>query len=167
MGFVNEDRGDRTVDAAREAANDALVAHLCPDPLNRLFAVAGHGPVALEASPLYEVLVKLGALGRVVHFGVELHGIKPPRRVGCNCIGRVWRGAVNLETRSDFSHMVAMAHPDLFIALGEPAVKQIDLALRRDKRPPEFSRAAAARDLAALNAPAQLLHHHLLTVADA
>ena len=47
--FVDQDRSNRRIDAARQAADDFLVAHLGADRSNRLFAVGAHGPVAREA----------------------------------------------------------------------------------------------------------------------
>ena len=58
--------------------------------------------------------------------------------------------------------MVTMAHPDLLVTFGEPAIKDIQPAFRRDKGTAELGGAVAAFDLAA-----QLVHHHLLAVTDA
>jgi hypothetical protein len=43
---------------------------------DRLVAIGGHGPVAGEAGELHEILVERLAVGRVVHLGVELHGVE-------------------------------------------------------------------------------------------
>ena len=58
--------------------------------------------------------------------------------------------------------MVAVAHPDLLVTLGEPTFQNRQLVLRRHKGAPELCRA-----MARLNLAAQLMHHHLLAITDA
>mgnify|MGYP000520507625 CR=1 FL=1 len=161
-GLVDQHRCDRTVDAAREAADHLLVAHLGPDPGDRLLAVGPHRPVALEAREAHEILVELRALRRVVHLGVELHRIEMARGIAGDGEGRVGRGAEHLKARRDLRDMVAVAHPDLLAALLEPAVEDRQ-TLRRGghEGAAEFGGAVAAFDLAA-----EAVHHHLLAVAD-
>ena len=63
-----------------------------------------------------------------------------------------------------------MAHPDLFavVIAGKPALKQRDVIDGGgDIGAAELGSAAAARNLAAFDTPAQFLHHHLLAIADA
>jgi hypothetical protein len=98
-----------------------------------------------------------------MHLGVELHGEEAARRIGGDGEGRVGRGSVDLKARGKLRDMVAMAHPDLFAAFGEPAVKQRKLrGGGRHEGAAEFGGAVASLHLAA-----QKVHHHLLAIADA
>ena len=160
--FVDKDRRDRAVNAARQGADDFLVANLFTDRLDHLFAIGTHGPVAIETSQFDEVFIELVTARGVVNFGVELNRIEVAFGICRDCERRIWRGAVNLKSWCDFRHMVAVAHPDLFVAIGKPTVQQPQLALRRDKGATKFGGAVAAFDF-----PAQLLHHDLLAIADA
>jgi hypothetical protein len=47
-GLVDQDGGDGAVDTARQPADHLGVAHLLADLADRLVAIGGHGPVALE-----------------------------------------------------------------------------------------------------------------------
>ena len=60
--------------------------------------------------------------------------------------------------------MIAVAHPDLFASRIEPAIQKRQGALGFHEGATEFSRAAAAADLAAFDLAAEVLHHHLLSV---
>ena len=98
-----------------------------------------------------------------MHFGVELHGIEAAVEVGSDRKGRIGGCAVDGETGRDPAYMIAVAHPDLFALLEEPALEQVDPVLGRlDVGAAEFGGAVAALDVAA-----QHLHHDLLAVADA
>jgi hypothetical protein len=167
-GLVDQHGGDRRIDPARQPADHPAVAHLVADLPDRLVLVGAHRPVALEARDPDEVLVESCAVRRVVHLGVELDGIEVARHVGRDREGRVGRDAEHLEPRREARHVVAVAHPHL-LALGrEPAVEKVEPAPRgRHPCAPELGRAAAARDLAAFDEPAQVLHHRLLAIADA
>ena len=70
--LVDQDGGDRAVDAAGEAADDLGVADLGADRGDRLVLVGGHRPVAGEAGEVGEVLEDPGAVDGVVDLGVEL-----------------------------------------------------------------------------------------------
>ncbi len=161
--LVDQDRRDRTVDAARQPADHLLVADLLADLADRLVAVGLHRPVAGEAGEPHEVLVKRLAVGRVVDLGMELHGVEVAIEVGGDREGRAGRGAEHLEAGGDGGHMVAVAHPDLFAPLEEPAGQKVDAVLGMlDIGAAEFRGAVAPFD-----PPAQHLHHHLLAIADA
>ena len=79
--LVDEQRGDGRVDAAREAADDALRADLRADPLDLLLDHGGRRPARRRARDLVEeVLQDLLALGRVHDLRVELDGVVATRR---------------------------------------------------------------------------------------
>ena len=122
--LVDQHRGDRAVDPAREAADHALAADQLPDVVDRLVAVGGHRPVADKARDVGEVLQELRAVDRVVHLGVELHGRRTAVRVADHGEGRVRRGGVDAETRGERGDPVAVAHPDLLAAGQEQAGEQ-------------------------------------------
>ncbi len=165
--LMDQHGGDRAVDAAREAADHLLVADLLADLANGLFAVSAHGPVAGKARRAHEVFVKHLAVRGVMHLGVELHRIEVPRGIGGDGIGRVGRGAEDLETGGELADVIAMAHPDLFAVIGEPAVEQGQRIPRRGHEgAAKLGSAAAAGNLAAFDRAAQILHHDLLPVTD-
>ena len=161
--LVKEDGGNRGIHAARQAADDFLVTHLFADLRDRLLAVGAHGPIALAPGDIDEVLIELLAVGRVMHFRVELHRVEMARDVGGDGERRVGRGTVDLEARGDFADMIAVAHPHLLAVGLEPAVQQIEpVVLRRDEGTAEFR-----GHMPALHLAAEQMHHRLLAVADA
>ena len=165
--LVDQHGGNGTVDPARQPADHLGIPHLRADLGDGLFAEGTHRPVAMKPRQPDKVFIQPRALGGVVHFGVELHGIEMPRRIGGNRERRVGRDAVNGETRGNFRHMVAVAHPDLFagvmICSVEPAGQhRVGHVGRRHIGAAEFGGAMAAFHLAA-----KTVHHHLLAIADA
>ena len=56
-GFVNQDGSNGRIDAARQTADDFLVANLRADRLDRLLAVGTHRPIAFETSDTDEVFI--------------------------------------------------------------------------------------------------------------
>ena len=158
----------RRIHPTRKAADHLFVADLFADAGNRLFAIGAHGPVPPETGQTDEVLVKRLAIGGVVDLGVELHGKEIAVEIGGNGVWRVGGCAVDFKTGGQFRDVIAMAHPDLFGAIEEPAEEQrIAAGFRFDIGAAEFGGAAAARDLATLDLAAQLFHHHLLAITDA
>ena len=98
-----------------------------------------------------------------MHLGVKLHGVKAALHIGGDGKGRVGGGAIHLKPRRNAADMVAVAHPDLFIALGEPAIQQVKLSGRGcDISAPKLGCAVPAFHMAT-----QHMHHHLLAVANA
>ena len=74
---VDERRGGRRVDAAREPADHAGVADLRADPLDLLVDHRGRRPVRLAAGDLAQEAVEdLLAVGRVDDLGVELDPVE-------------------------------------------------------------------------------------------
>ncbi len=167
-GLVDQSRRDRAVDTTRQRTDDLGVAHLSLDICDSFVAVGAHRPIAREPGQSDEVFIELFAIWRVVHFGVELNRVKVAGCIGCDGIRRVGRGAVDGKTGGELGHVIAVAHPDLFFVVCKPAVQQWQLFFGWcDVGPTEFRRATAARDFAAMHFAAQLLHHHLLAIANA
>ena len=76
-GFVDQHRGDRGIDAARQAADHLAVADLGPDLGDLCLAEIRHRPVTGAACDLmHEVGEQLAAVRRVHHFRVELHAVE-------------------------------------------------------------------------------------------
>ena len=159
--LVDQDGGDGGIDPAGEAADDAALAHLGADALDRLLAVGAHGPVEGEARDAGEVLQEAPAARGVVHLGVELHGVEAARGVGGDGVGGAGGGGVGLEPRGEAGDVVAVAHPHLLAPGGEPAFQEVERGGGRDPGAAELGRALAARDL-----PAERVHHELLAVAN-
>ena len=67
--LVDQDRCDRRVDPAREAADDPRSSDLGADAFNLLGAEGGHRPVAPDAGDLVEEVGDQLALGRWVTSG--------------------------------------------------------------------------------------------------
>ena len=88
-GFMNQDRCDRAVDTAGQAANYLFIPDLFTDLFDHLFAIGSHGPVALEPGQFHEILIEFRAFGGVMHFGVELHRIEMTACIGSDRIRRV------------------------------------------------------------------------------
>ena len=97
-----------------------------------------------------------------MHFGMELHRIKVARDIRRHRKRRVGRGAINRKARRNPRDMVAVAHPDLFFAIGKPAVQDRQAVCGRGQE----GAAKFCGAMAAFDQPAQLLHHGLLTIAD-
>ena len=162
--LVDQNRGDRTVHAARQAANNPLAPDLLTDLADRLLAIRAHRPVAAEPCFADEVFVERFAVGSVVHFRMELDRIEAAIQICRDGEGRPGRRSVDLKARSDFTDVIAMAHPDLFAALKEPAVQQVDPVLASgDVGTSELRRVA----FTGFDGSAQILHHDLLAITDA
>ena len=158
-GLVDQQRGDRGVDAAREPADDAVAPDLGADPLDLLLDHGSGRPRGRRAGNVVEeVLQQVLAVRRVHDLGVELDAVEPAARVlergnRCRC-GRPGDDR-SLRRRDDG---VAMAHPDDLLlgqAGEEGAATAVELRLA------ELG-GAGARDLAA-----QLQREQLGAVADA
>ena len=160
--LVDQDRRDRRIDAAREAADHAGFADLRADAGDLLGAKRGHRPVALEARDfVQEIGDEFGAVGRVDHLGVEHGGVVAPLLVRRDRIGRVLGHGVDAETLRELRYPVAMAHPHRIAPAGFPhaleqgaAFDDLDIG------------AAEFRRMPALDLAAELFGERLLAVAD-
>jgi hypothetical protein len=118
--LVDQHRGHRGIDAAREAADHLALADLARMLLDRLVLEGAHGPVAGAAGDVaHEVAQQRRAVGRVHDFEVELGGIEAARLVGDHGDRRVGRRADDAETLTAARDAVAVAHPHR-IALAAP-----------------------------------------------
>ena len=161
--FVNENGGDRAVDAAGQSADHPALADLLADFLDRLVLEGAHGPVAAALRDVAdEVAQELRALRRVHHLEMELRGVELPLLVGDHGDRRVGRGADHTETLRQPGHPVAVAHPDrIALALLPDALEQ------RRVLGDQHLGAAELAVMAGLDLAAQLMRHRLLAVADA
>ncbi len=165
--LVDQDRRDRTVDAARQAADHLARSDLLADFGDLGFAIGGHRPVALQpAHAMDEVGDQLGAVGGMRDFGVELGAVELPLLVGDH---REWRTVADrddLEARREGGDLVAVAHPHLVPLADRPQpVEQRAFLGDGDEGAAELALPFAL--VAGLDPAAQLVAHHLLAVADA
>ncbi len=147
-GFVDQDRGDGRIDAARQTADHLFVADLLADLSDGFFAVSAHGPVAAEACKPHEVFVELGALGCVVHLGVELHRIKVASGsavMANGALGEVPKTSKPGAISATWSPWLIQTCSRSIV---KPAVKQARLFSRRHVGAAEFGGAVAAFHLA-------------------
>ena len=117
MSAVHEGCHHAGVDAAGEAQDHAVPAHLRTDLGDLLVDDALHGPAGLEtADAEEEVLEHAAAIGGMVHLGMELRGIEPARRA----LHRSHRARLGMrrdgEALRNTAHGVAVAHPHGLLA---------------------------------------------------
>ena len=157
--LVHEERRDRGVHPAREAADHPLGAHLRADPLDLLLDHGGRRPRRGGARDVVEEgLEHVLALRGVDDLRVELHGVEAPRGVleGGDRGRRRGRGHTCPGRRGD--DRVAVAHPhDL---LGREVVEERRVALELDLG------LAVLRDVVRLDGAAQLAREELHAVTD-
>ena len=157
--LVDEQRGDRRVDAARQPAEHALRADLRADPLHLL--VDDRGRVPRGVGPGHaeeEVLEHRLTVRRVDDLGVELHAVQAALAGFERGHRRRRRPRGDPRALGRRRDRVAMAHPaDLL--LGEP--REELAAVDAQRRLPEL------RDVRPLDGASQLLRHQLRPVTDA
>ncbi len=160
--FVDEDRGDRAVDPARQAADHPAHPDLIADVSDLGVAKAGHRPVAgAAANVAHEIGEQLAAVGGVHDLGVEHQAVALCLLVGRDRERCPFRARDDVEARRQCLDAVAVAHPHLVLLADLPqAVEQRDWSDDLDK---------GAAELALVRADhfaAQLLMQSLLTVAN-
>ena len=148
--LVDQHRGDRGIDAARQAADHPRLADLRADTGDLLFAESRHRPVGLEAGDLeQEIGDEFRAVGGVGHLGMEHGRVVAARFVGGDGVGRVLRHRIDAKPVGQPGHAVAMAHPHRIAPARPPHALEQDARLEDlDVSPAEFRRVAAL-DLAA------------------
>src|SRR5262249_41754630 len=160
--LVNENRSHRGVDAAGQAANNAALADLGANLLDRLLLEGAHGPIALAAGDLaHEIAQQRCAVRRVPDLEVELGGVEAARLVGDHGDRRVRRGADYAEARRQPGDAVAVAHPHrVALALAPDALEQ------RRVLGDQHLGAAELAVVPAFDLAAELLRHRPLPLAD-
>ncbi len=167
-GAVDERGGHAGIDAAGQAKNHFLVAHLLADLGNRFFDVILHHPVGLRAADVpHEAREQRHALHGVRDLGVELHGVIAPRLVGHAGDGAAGRAGHELEARRQRRDLVAVAHPHLEHAVAFGGGEVLDAFEQRGVAVSAHLGVAKLAAVAAFNLAAQLVGHGLHAVADA
>lgn len=166
--LVDQHRGDRAVDAARQAAQHALAADLFADLGDLGGAELGHRPVARAAADVAdEIRDQLGAIGGVDDLGVELRAIIAAIVVGDQRERRAVADRDDTEAGGELGDAVAVAHPHLVAFADLPQSVEKDAGLGDGQEGAAEFAVALAVGAAGLDPAAELLAHHLLAVADA
>ena len=120
-GLGQQRRADGAVHAAGEAEDHVVVAHLLADlPQEHALEIA-HVIVALRAADAVEEVVDhRGAVGGVLHLGVELQPVEPPRVVRDRGVRAVRGAGRAAEARRQRAHLVGVAH-EADLLLCQPA----------------------------------------------
>ncbi len=168
-GAVDQRRGHARIDAARQAEDHLLVAHLLADARHRLGDVVAHDPVGLAPQmPSTKRSSSARPCTRVRDLGVELHAVVAARLVGHAGDRAARRAGHQLEARRQRGDLVAVAHPHLEHAVAFGACvkssmpsQQLGVAVRAHLGVAELA-VRAGLDLAAL-----LHRHREHAVADA
>lgn len=162
-GAVDERGSDRGIHATREAKDDFFIADLSTDFFDGFGNVVGHDPVGGRAADVtHKALQDLVSKGGVRDFGVELHAVEATLFVGKGGNRATGGGGHALEAGWQFGDFVAVAHPDLQLAVGiAQALQQVVVAMQLDLRVAEFAL------LATFDFAAELLCHGLHAIADA
>ena len=113
--LVQQRRGDRGIDPARQPADDPAVADPVADlRRSRRARNSRHRPVAAAARDLVgEIAQQFRALRRVRHLGVKQKAVKPPLVIGDRGIGCGVAGGHRAEAGWQRLDLVAVAHPHL------------------------------------------------------
>ena len=161
--LVDEQRRDRRIDSARQAAEHAFAADLGADFGDLGGAEARHRPCRIDpGNVLHEVGEKLAAVGGVDDLGVELHAVAAGFVTGDGGERRAVRDGDGAVPGRDGFDPVAMAHPDLVaLALRPDAVEERAVGGDVDEGAAEF---AVGRDV---DLAAGLRAQGLFAVADA
>ena len=110
--LVDERRGHRRIDAAREPEDHFVAADVGANAGHGFLRIPGHRPVALAGADVaHESLEDRGSLPRVRDFGMELHAVEAPRFIHHRCDRRRRVARHHGEARGERRHLVAVAHP--------------------------------------------------------
>ena len=160
---MQQNRGDGGIDAAGQAADHSALAHLFADARDGVGAKRAHVPVGRDAGDLDHKIAQQRGAARSVHdLGMELHAVEAARLVGDGGERRVFRRRYDVEGGRDRGDLVAVAHPHRLAALGVAKAGQ----QRRRFHDGDVGAAELAR-MPGLDAPAKLLAHRHLAIADA
>src|SRR5579884_4329585 len=125
-GLMNEDRVNGRIRAPREAAKDARTPRLRADRGNCLGPERAHRPIGTHTRDIaQEIRKQLGAVRRVGNLKVKLDAEQLAGFIGDRREWRVARSGNAKEARRQFSHGIAVAHPNrIAFALPPDPVKQ-------------------------------------------
>ena len=157
---VDEQRRDRGVDPAGEAADHPPLPHLGPDLRHLLFDHRLRRPLLLAAGDVaQEAGEDLGPIRGVDNLGVELDPVEPAVGVLAGGHWRTGTGRQRGEPLGRLEDRIAMAHPAVLL-LRHPAEQLPATVAQGEVGPPELPR------LGRLDLPAQRLDHRLHPVTD-
>ena len=161
--LVDQKRGDRRIDAARQAADHAPLPDLRPDLGDLGLAELRHRPIAgATGDPMHEIGDQLGAVRRMHHLGMELDAVEPAGIVGDGRERRAVGHGDGAEARRQRRHAVAMAHPH------RRPVARLPHAMEQRRVAHDLDLGAAElAGMAAFDLAAEPGHHGLLAIADA
>ena len=161
--LMDENGGDRGIDAAGQAADHPALPDLPADFVDRFVLECPHCPIAGAAGDIAnKVAQDGGAVRRVNDFKMELGGVEPALLVGDHRDRRIGRGADGHKALGRPRYPIAMAHP-YRIALAD-----LPHALIEGRRPGDLHLGAAEfAMMAALDLAAELVRHGLLAIANA
>ena len=130
-GLVHDRGGDRGVDAAREARDDAAGADLLADARDLLGDDVARVPVGGDArGAVQEVLDDPLALLGVLDLGVPLHAVEALLVVRERRDGGAVRGGEHLEALGRDGDRVAVAHPHGLVRRAGPPSRELSSSLR-------------------------------------
>src|SRR5579864_2451861 len=160
--FVEEDSGDRGIDAARQSADHLALADLQTNLLDLGLAERAHVPGRNDVRDLGDEVRDHPRAVRGVHdFGVELNAVELALFVGDHGVRRIVRRCEHVEAWRDGGDLVAMVHPDrLGVARPRDTVEQKRILRHEDVG------AAELAVMAGLDPAAELLAHRHLAIAD-
>src|SRR3954447_7991035 len=161
--LMDEDRGDRRIDAAGETAEHPGLADLRSDFVDRLLLEGAHGPIAATARNIAHEIANEGcAMRRMHHFEMELGGVELAFLVRDHGDGRVAGRGNNVETLRQPGDTVAMAHPHgIAFSLSPCALEKWRIPRHQHLSAAEFAM------MASLDLASELRSHRLLAVANA
>ncbi len=111
---VQQDRGDRRVDTAREPTHDPPLAHLRPNPRDALLHKRRHRPIPTAAADVVgEVAKDRRARFGVGHLGMKEQRVESARRILHGRHGRVRGRGDHGESGRRVGDEIAVAGPDL------------------------------------------------------
>ena len=146
--LVQQRRGDRRIDAARQAQHDVAVTDLAADAVEDLRVKHRHRPVAAAAGDLVsKVAQQFRPLRRVRDLGVKQRAVKTPAVVGDRGKGGGFAGGDRAKSGRQRIDLVAMAHPHLrALALGpQPVEQQAVVEMSTNARPNSWCSLSATR----------------------
>ena len=126
--LVQQRRDHRGIHAARQPQQHMAAADLRPHAGDGVFDDVVGGPAAVAAANIFqEALVDPRALRGVRDFGMELQRVVTARFVGHPADRQIGRGGDDFETRRQFDHAIAVAHPHVqqAVAFGIHAIVDV------------------------------------------